>query len=112
VGGYADWLRQRKPVPESKPVAKKAAGKPAEAAAPKPTAAGKLGFKEKRELAELPTRIELLEAEKAELFTRLADPALYAERAAEVAPTKARLEAIEHELEAAMARWVELEERA
>lgn len=112
VGGYADWMRQRKPVAEVKPVVKKPASKPVEAAAPKPAAAGKLGFKEKRELAELPTRIELLEAEKVELFARLADPALYAERAAEVAPTKARLEAIEHELEAAMARWVELEERA
>ena len=76
------------------------------------TKPGKLGFKEKRELAELPQRLEALEAEKAMLFERLADPELYTTRAAEVAPTKARLATLEQELEQAMTRWLELEERS
>jgi ATP-binding cassette subfamily F protein uup len=90
VGGWSDWVRQRPARPE--PMVRRA--KPAapardeSATAAKP---GKLGFKEKRELAELPQRLEALEAEKAMLFERLADPELYTTRAAEVAPTKARL---------------------
>lgn len=111
VGGWSDWLRQRpaRPEPVTKRARPAASSRPETAASARP---GKLGFKEKRELAELPERMERLEAEKATLFARLADPELYTTRAGEVAPTKARLSAIEQELEQAMARWLELEERA
>jgi ATP-binding cassette subfamily F protein uup len=42
----------------------------------------------------------------------MADPALYQQAPQEVAQVKARLEAVEAEIEAAMLRWEELEARA
>ena len=111
VGGWSDWVRQRPARPE--PVVRRAKpAAPARDESATATKPGKLGFKEKRELAELPQRLEALEAEKAMLFERLADPELYTTRAAEVAPTKARLATLEQELEQAMTRWLELEERS
>jgi ATP-binding cassette subfamily F protein uup len=104
VGGYEDWLRQRRadePVPVAKPAKPKA-----ERPTPKPR---KMGFKEKRELAELPGRIEGLEAEKQSLFDLMASPGFYVARSADVVPTTQRLAQIEVELQAAYARWMELE---
>ncbi len=104
VGGYEDWLRQRK-ADEPAPVTR--AAKPrADRPAAKPRG---IGFKEKRELAGLPGRIEGLEGEKQALFDLMASPGFYATRAAEVVPTTQRLAQIEVELQAAYARWMELE---
>jgi ATP-binding cassette subfamily F protein uup len=106
VGGYEDWLRQRKP--EVPP----AAARPARAApAPSRASTGprRATFKEKRELVELPGTIERLEAEKQELFDRMAAPAFYAAAGEEIARAKARLAALDAELEQAYARWLELE---
>ncbi len=105
VGGYEDWLRQR-------PAAAPAAG--ARAAA-KPTrserapAARRAGHKERRELGELPRKIEGLEAERRLLFERMATPEFYAGPGAEIARARARLETLEEEIRAAYARWMELE---
>jgi ATP-binding cassette subfamily F protein uup len=55
VGGYADWLRQRKPELVTAPVARASADR---AAGTRPR---RMGFMEKRELGELPGRIEALE---------------------------------------------------
>ncbi len=104
VGGYEDWLRQRKleaPAPERRG-AKSGADRG-------PTRAKRMGFKEKRELGELPSRIEALEAEKAALYELLASPEIYTTRVNEVAPTQKRLAVIEEELRAAFARWMALE---
>ena len=65
AGGYAEWFAQRPgsaSAPEKKE--KKGRAKPAGDAPPK------LTYKETRELADLPKRIEELEAEQAELFAR------------------------------------------
>ncbi len=102
VGDYDDWLRQR-PKPEAETVAKKA---PKEK--PQKVRERKLTFKEKRELEELPERIEALESEQAELHARMADPAFYREAGTQVTATKDRLETIETNLEQAFARWEEL----
>jgi len=72
----------------------------------------KLSFKERRELEELPAQIEALEDEKVALEEQLADPALYRDRADEVAGLTARLDALPAELATLYARWEELEERA
>ena len=117
AGGYADWQRVKQAQAESAARETKsapaAAPKPA-APAEKPAAArsSKLSFNEKRELEALPDRIAALEDEQAALHARMADPALYQDAPQEVAQCKARLEAIEAELEAAMLRWEELETRA
>ncbi len=129
VGGYEDWVRQRrKPAAGSdktRPtsaasggVASKAAmpgssGQPkARGTAPAAVAAKKLSFKEKRELEELPKRIEALEAEEQQLNARVASAGFYKEGAEAIAATMARLAAIAKELGATYARWHELEERS
>ncbi|MFZ0792057.1 MAG: ATP-binding cassette domain-containing protein [Chromatiaceae bacterium] len=111
VGGYEDWLRQRPATPS--PAAKTPAGAPA--ASPKTVseerrrAAAKLGFKETRELAELPARIEALEQEQEALHGRLSDPAIYQGDGAAVVEARARLAQLESDLAAAYDRWESLE---
>jgi len=73
--------------------------------------AGKLSFKEARELAELPGRIEMLENTQSGLHQRLSDPAFYQASGDEVATVRAHLQDLESELEAAYARWEALEAR-
>ncbi len=108
VGGWSDWVRMR-PAAEVATREPKSAARPAKPA-PSAPAARKATFKDKRDYAELPARIEALETEKASLFELLADGTFYTTRAAEVAPTQARLATIEAELAAAYERWLELEE--
>ena len=79
------------------------------AAAREPTPRGRLGFKEKRELGELPERIAALEAEKQRLYELMATPAFYATAGSEMAQVQQQLTTLEAELRAAYARWMELE---
>ena len=72
----------------------------------------KLGFKEQRELEQLPERIAALEAEQATLQGRLADPGFYREPAETQRQAQARLAAIDAEIDAALERWESLESRA
>jgi ATP-binding cassette subfamily F protein uup len=106
VGGYGDWLRQRKPEVEAPSPRPKASRPMPERDDARPR---RIGFKEKRELGELPGRIETLEAEKQRLFARMASPSFYASRGEEVARARQDLEELEAALQAAYARWVELE---
>ncbi|MFD2110321.1 ATP-binding cassette domain-containing protein [Thiorhodococcus fuscus] len=109
IGGYEDWLRQRPaPKPDLEPKSK--AIPPVEPASPKRTA-DKLSYKETRELAELPSRIESLESEQSDLQARMADPALYQGDSGEVVRVKERLAEVESILEDAYARWEALEAR-
>jgi len=104
VGGYDDWLRQR-PQPAAEPVAVKAVEK-VRNRTEKPR---KLSFKEERELEALPEKIAALEDEQTTLHAQLADPDFYKNAGAGVAEINSRLAAIDEELEAAFARWEELE---
>jgi len=105
AGGYDDWLRQRQqPATDTTPPATGRKEKPRlKAAGPR-----KPSFKEKRELEELPGRIEALEAEQKQLYATLADPAFYQESGDRTARIKKRLHEVEQEMEAAYARWEEL----
>lgn len=110
VGGYDDWQRQRpKFESEGKPKAAPASTPTQTTLAEKPR---KLGFKETRELEELPGRIEKLEKEQAKLGDQMGDAAFYQGDPAKVAQATTRLGQIESELETAFARWEELLERA
>jgi ATP-binding cassette subfamily F protein uup len=104
VGGYSDWLRQR-PAPAA-PGPAKAATRPAPARA---SAAPRLGYREQRELAGLPARIEALEGEQQALHAALADPAHYRDGGDSVRDLTERLREVEAELAAAYARWETLE---
>jgi ATP-binding cassette subfamily F protein uup len=105
VGGYSDWVRQRKPPAPDAAVKRVSAPPPASAPKPKKR---KLSFKESAELASLPERIDALEEEKRRLYESLADPAFLRDGGA-VGAAKARLAAIDGEIGALMTRWEELE---
>ncbi len=117
VGGYSDWLRQRRDVgaPALTPPAVSAL-RPAEAAAiasdervrPRPKSR-RLSYKDQRELEAMPEKIQRLEAEQMRLQAEIADPALFQgsdERGSHALQGLASLAA---ELESGYARWDALE---
>jgi len=132
VGGYTDWLRQRKAAEAAPaPSAARASARP-EAASPEtgqsapsetaqseaaPAAAAalarpkarRLSYKEQRELEAMPEKIQLLEAERLQLQTAIADPALFRSNDGRGAAALQRLQALAVEIENAYARWDALE---
>ena len=113
-GGYDDYVRQRG-------AAQGRGGKRREEDGEKPPAhrveepasrEGKLSYNEKRELDALPGRIDALERELAELRESLSDASVYRDDPDRAKAIGARLPIAEAELEAAVDRWAELEERA
>ena len=106
VGGYNDWLRQRKAAaPEvkmNKPANARAAGSV-------PTPAKKLSYKDKHELASLPAQIEALESEQTSLQERINGPDFYQQDKAAINAGLARLEQLQAELATAYQRWEALE---
>jgi ATP-binding cassette subfamily F protein uup len=109
VGGYSDWQRQRETaadVPAKRtPQARESAARPARES----KKAAKLGYREARELDELPGRIAALEKEQADITAALGDPALYREEPDRVRALQERYSAIENELMQCLTRWEELE---
>ena len=109
VGGYSDWQQQR-PAPSSTEGEKERAAPAREAKRERAERPRKRSYKEQRELDALPERIEQLEAELAEVQQQLSDPAVYEQQGADgLAGLGERLKALEEALEAAYARWEELE---
>jgi ATP-binding cassette subfamily F protein uup len=114
VGGYEDWLRQRKP-------------EPAEAVNPRSPVNGgpqagrssivgdgapqKLSYRERRELDALPAQIEALEAEHGALGRTIAGPDFYKEPPAKIAAALERLQLIERQLADLYVRWDALDSR-
>ena len=113
VGGYEDWMRVKKYEASQQIQAKVAPVlKPAAVpAAVKSRSAGKLNFKEQRELDEVPQRIEALEKEQEELAATLGNGALFRDNPAHARQLQERVSAIEEELLVLMVRWEELEEK-
>jgi ATP-binding cassette subfamily F protein uup len=123
VGGYSDWQRQRASSGASAsagadasatatrgaPSLSAATATPASAAPTPSLKARRLSYKDQRELAALPGKIQVLEAEQLELQTAIADPALFKSDAARATAALQRLQALTVELENAYARWDELE---
>jgi len=108
VGGYTDWLRQRRttrnaaaPIMAAPPVVE-----PPSRAALKPR---KLSYKDQRELEALPHTIQQLEREQSDLTAAIADPALFRRSPADAAAAVERLQKVVKELEAAFERWEALE---
>jgi ATP-binding cassette subfamily F protein uup len=121
-GGYTQasaWLAAHAPAPQSTSANQPetlvkhglAASDSVASPPPLPGSPRKLGNKEQRELDALPARIEALEAEQRDIGARLADAALYREQPQQVAALRARFDAIEAELLAALERWEQLEAR-
>jgi ATP-binding cassette subfamily F protein uup len=110
VGGYSDWLRQR-PAPDASPPLRPAepSAKPAPARSAESSRPKKLGYKEQRELASLPDRIEALESELQAVQDALADPALYRDSPERVSELDQRRVQLETDLADAYDRWAVLE---
>ncbi len=105
VGNYDDWLRQRRP---QKPRTAKA-GKPASDSGRRQPRPAKLGYKQQRELASLPERIEALEARIQGYYDAMAGPDLFQRPTDDIKAAQDELGALENELAAAYARWETLE---
>ena len=120
VGGYSDWVRQRSATSmttgaPASPGAQTDATPAREGAAAKPTATTgkrKLSYKETRELEQLPAHIEELESRIAAMTQEMNDPAFFQRDRAAVDSHNAALVQCQAGLEAAYARWVELEAEA
>jgi ATP-binding cassette subfamily F protein uup len=106
AGGYDDYLLQRPapspPISTPAPAARQATRRAQE----RPR---KLTYKEKQELAALPRRIEMLEAQRRDLHDAMANPAFYQRPGTEIAQDNAKLAALEQELATAYERWEALE---
>jgi ATP-binding cassette subfamily F protein uup len=117
VGGYTDWLRQRRHLEPTRPFAANAGvqpPRPSTPSAPPPPSPGrkKPSFKEQQELDRLPKQIDDMELEQQRLNAVVAGSDFYKENAETIHQTLARLDALQQELLDAYARWDELESRA
>ncbi|SPF33059.1 ABC transporter ATP-binding protein uup-1 [Syntrophobacter sp. SbD1] len=115
VGGYDDWVRQSgsdKPVKTGKAPDLAEKAEKAEKQRPKREGRQTISFKELRELEDIPGIIELLEAERNELYRSMSEPAFYRKDGAEIATAKVRLTTIEQELDQAYQRWDVLDMKA
>lgn len=109
VGGYDDWLRQRRQ-PGEKAVAKSTMSKAAtEMKSDASVKTKKLSYKAQRELDGLPAKMESLEAEQNELQEQINASDFYQQDKESTAQTLERLEKIGNELEQCFVRWEELE---
>src|ERR1700720_2525981 len=112
VGGYTDWLRQRRgaaPASATAATPKQPAAAAPSSAGPKPR---RLSYSEQRELAQLPEKIQRLEAEQAQLSARISDPAAFQRNKDDGNIALQRLQALAAELETAYSRWDTLESSA
>ncbi len=110
VGGYEDWLAQRKPQEEAAP-AKPAAAVPETQAGPSRPRSGRsrLSNWEAKELESLPESIAEVEAQQEALTAELSDPALYQENPDRAVQINEELAALEKKLDELFERWEALE---
>jgi ATP-binding cassette subfamily F protein uup len=110
VGGYNDYIRYRREREARDRRNERDLQAPAVAVTPgSAPKARKLSYKDQRELALLPERLQGLEAEKQAIESELAEGAIYRGSQEALAARLERLAAITHELEGGYARWSELE---
>ncbi len=110
VGGYSDWLRQGHALTDvDNPSSTNAESvNAADRKNPKPK---KLGYKEAKELEQLPAAIESIEAAITALQQRIAATEFYAGDAEEVRGVLQQLQDREQSLEKSVERWADLEQR-
>jgi ATP-binding cassette subfamily F protein uup len=108
IGGYNDWLRQSNVEKTATDIPPK---KISEVKAPKEKSSStkKLSFKEQKELAELPKKIELLENEQTEINTQMGNADFYQQAQEKITEKLERLKKVEAELAEAYKRWGDLE---
>lgn len=106
VGGYSDWLRQRK-VPETATAGQ--ASRPPEAKPRMRTRKNKLSYRQQQELDALPERIAALEKQQSEINEQISDPDFYQRSQQHVNSVIGQAKQISKQLELAYAQWDKLE---
>jgi ATP-binding cassette subfamily F protein uup len=109
VGGYTDWLRQRKSAATEASTATKRSAAASPSGAANPPKARRLSYKEQRELAQLPEKIQNLEAEQVRLTTLINDPQVFQQNKDQGSQALQRLQVLAEELDSAYARWETLD---
>lgn len=112
AGGYEDWERYQRKIPEIPGETKKRGNTqppPAPSQAKRTDKPRKLTYKEQRELEALPVAIEALETEQAELHRLMGDAEFYRQSSDKITATMERLEVLKCDLEECYARWQTLE---
>ena len=104
IGGYEDWLRQRKHNDENTQEKEKS-DKPK----PKAIKTNKLSYNLQRELDQLPEKISSLEQQVESLQSGMASADFYQKDADSIAATGTQLKELQTLLETAYSRWEELE---
>ncbi len=120
VGGWDDYLRQsrdaglgaRRLQPDQGSVRRQPDQRGVRRQPDRKPRPRKLSYKEQRELDALPAHIEALEAEQERLQHEAGSPEFYKEPPGHIAGVLARIDEIARELEAALARWMDLEDTA
>lgn len=113
VGGYSDWLRHGNVLTETDKLSgKQAKSRERESTneQARPKSPGKLSFKLKHELEQLPDKIEALESELTELQNTTNETDFYNQPYEKSAPILERLKQCKQELDHAVDRWAELED--
>ncbi len=112
IGGYADWLRQKRDQSKLDKAAVSAEANPSAVNSTKAGAAAKskkLSYKLQRELDQMPKTIDDLETEIETLTQTMAAPEFYQQTADIIADTGTQLKDLQDQLETCFARWEELE---
>ena len=106
VGGYSDWQKQllKEVKGKSELVNNASQKKPLQKTQSKKNP-NRLGFNERRELEEMPERIEALESELQELTSRMGSADFYSQEGEAIKLASQRLAELNEELEAAYLRW-------
>ena len=104
-GGYDEWQRFTTQRLQAQKTESTLAAKPKQSSNTTTQSTSKLSFKEQKELAEIPTKIEQLEAEQVQINQQLADSELYKAQAEKVKNLQTRLLEIESLLGNLLARW-------
>ena len=102
VGGYDDWLRQRKTQQTAKIASPKVQSKSS-------TPSIKLSYKDQRELDSLPAEIEGLEVSISEISGQISEPGFYQTDRAAIEVVEGRLANAQKQLAESYARWELLE---
>jgi len=111
VGGYEDWVRVKQFEAKNRVVP---AAVPRQDNKPEPVKAkpaGKLSFKEQKELDEIPRRIEALEREQEDIAAALGSGTLFRDNPSHARQLSQRTTEIEEQMLDLMARWETLESR-
>jgi ATP-binding cassette subfamily F protein uup len=110
VGGYTDWQRQSAAAAAARKTLGRTTTPAATSAQPASAPAKrKLNHKDARELDALPQKIETLETRIAALGATMQEPTFYQQDSAAIVAFNNELTALQVELDAAYARWQELD---